>query len=80
MGPVGLGTKNHCAGEGQQQFSSQLSERVELGRPIEVGGEQVEESPLIEAANRQRVHCSRVRMERNLYQATNTEDIANCCY
>jgi hypothetical protein len=21
--PVGLGTKNHCAGEGQQQFSSQ---------------------------------------------------------
>jgi hypothetical protein len=23
MSPVGLGTKNHCAGEGQQQFSSQ---------------------------------------------------------
>jgi hypothetical protein len=25
MSPVGLGTKNHCAGEGQQQFSSQSS-------------------------------------------------------
>jgi hypothetical protein len=24
MRPVGLGTKNHCAGEEQQQFSSQL--------------------------------------------------------
>jgi hypothetical protein len=24
ISPVGLGTKNHCAGEGQQQFSSQL--------------------------------------------------------
>jgi hypothetical protein len=23
MNPVGLRTKNHCAGEGQQQFSSQ---------------------------------------------------------
>jgi hypothetical protein len=23
MGPVGFGTKNHCAGEGQQQFNSQ---------------------------------------------------------
>jgi hypothetical protein len=23
MSPVGIGTKNHCAGEGQQQFSSQ---------------------------------------------------------
>jgi hypothetical protein len=23
MSPVGLKTKNHCAGEGQQQFSSQ---------------------------------------------------------
>jgi hypothetical protein len=23
MSPVGLGTENHCAGEGQQQFSSQ---------------------------------------------------------
>jgi hypothetical protein len=23
MGPVGLGTKNHCTGEGQQQISSQ---------------------------------------------------------
>jgi hypothetical protein len=23
MSPVGLETKNHCAGEGQQQFSSQ---------------------------------------------------------
>jgi hypothetical protein len=23
MSPVGLGTKNHCAGEGQQQFSRQ---------------------------------------------------------
>jgi hypothetical protein len=22
MDPVGLGTKNHCAGEGQQQFNS----------------------------------------------------------
>jgi hypothetical protein len=23
MSPLGLGTKNHCAGKGQQQFSSQ---------------------------------------------------------
>jgi hypothetical protein len=23
VSPVGLGTKNHCAGEGQQQFTSQ---------------------------------------------------------
>jgi hypothetical protein len=23
MRPLGLGTKNHCAGEGQQQFSGQ---------------------------------------------------------
>jgi hypothetical protein len=23
MSPMGLGTKNHCAGEGQQQFGSQ---------------------------------------------------------
>jgi hypothetical protein len=26
MSPVGLETKNHCAGEGHQQFSSQDSE------------------------------------------------------
>jgi hypothetical protein len=25
MSPVGLGTKNHCAGEDQQQFSSQIA-------------------------------------------------------
>jgi hypothetical protein len=24
LSPMGLGTKNHCAGEGQQPFSSQL--------------------------------------------------------
>jgi hypothetical protein len=43
MSPVGLGTKNHCAGEGQQQFSSQSvrvvaelsSELVELESPEE---------------------------------------------
>jgi hypothetical protein len=26
VSPVGLGTRNHCAGEGQQQFSSQLAD------------------------------------------------------
>jgi hypothetical protein len=30
MGPLGLGTKNNCAGEGRQQFSSQ-SVREPLG-------------------------------------------------
>jgi hypothetical protein len=27
MSPVGLGTKNHCAGEDQQQFSTQSASR-----------------------------------------------------
>jgi hypothetical protein len=28
LSPVGLGTKNHCTGEGQQQFSSQSADRI----------------------------------------------------
>jgi hypothetical protein len=30
VSPVRLGTKNHCAGEGQQQFSSQLVDWLHL--------------------------------------------------
>jgi hypothetical protein len=30
MGPVGLKAKNHCAGEDQQQFSSQSVKPVSL--------------------------------------------------
>jgi hypothetical protein len=29
MIPVRLGTKNHCAGEGQQQFSSQVKDQID---------------------------------------------------
>jgi hypothetical protein len=28
VSPVGLETKNYCAGEGQQQFSSQSADRI----------------------------------------------------
>jgi hypothetical protein len=37
MSPVGLGTKNHYAGEGQQQFSSQ-SKEIKKQRQIELVG------------------------------------------
>jgi hypothetical protein len=37
MSPAGLGTKNNCAGERQQQFSSQSADR--LGTSIKVAGE-----------------------------------------
>jgi hypothetical protein len=38
MSPVGLGTKNHCAGEDQQQRSTQQSvfERLSLPFGIEI--------------------------------------------
>jgi hypothetical protein len=28
VSPVGLGTENYCAAEGQQQFSSQSADRI----------------------------------------------------
>jgi hypothetical protein len=33
MSPVGLGTKTHCAGEGQQQFKSQSERKTLVERP-----------------------------------------------
>jgi hypothetical protein len=39
MNPVGLGTKNHCAGEGQQQFSSQsVSSQMNPGPDLQLWG------------------------------------------
>jgi hypothetical protein len=37
MSPVGLGTKNYCAGEGQQQFVSQSVSQsaLEIAGPAE---------------------------------------------
>jgi hypothetical protein len=47
MSPMGLGTKNRCAGEGQQQFSSQSVESVlsciVSSRYLATAGEQTED-------------------------------------
>jgi hypothetical protein len=37
MSPAGLGTKNNCAGEGQQQFSSQSDSQLVQFRFIHRG-------------------------------------------
>jgi hypothetical protein len=63
MSPVGLGTKNHCAGEGQQQFSSQSVSWVSCRRGLLVrlspAGKDVsmeaEEYLLLRAVTRQRL-------------------------
>jgi hypothetical protein len=34
MSPVGLGTKNHCDGEGKQQFSSQTYITIDAKKQI----------------------------------------------
>jgi hypothetical protein len=63
MSPTGLETKNNCAGEGQQQFSSQQSE-------LTVGGASVLVS--LESAVRQ-VSCEGERILRCWKTATSED-------
>jgi hypothetical protein len=46
MSPVGLGTQNHCAGDGQKQFSSQLEVGVRRPSACEDVSTGREERPL----------------------------------
>jgi hypothetical protein len=39
MSPVELGTKNHCAGKGRQQFSRQASQLGAEGTAVSCGHE-----------------------------------------
>jgi hypothetical protein len=51
-GPVGLGTKNHCAGEDQQQFSrhaGRLSQSVAICGQTDQSESVVRRSPVVEA-------------------------------
>jgi hypothetical protein len=56
MGPVGPGTMNHCAGEGQQKFSSQSFELVvrqsSAGKDVNT---EAEEYKLLGAVTKQRL-------------------------
>jgi hypothetical protein len=73
MNPVGFGTKNHCAGEGQQQFCIQSvldshgSEVVSWGN-----GLGARKSPASKDVSTEAEYIVKIR-----YQATIGEDIAN---
>jgi hypothetical protein len=47
MGPVGLGTKKYCTGEGQQQFSTQSENETRTHRPNELNNLSVQNLPIV---------------------------------
>jgi hypothetical protein len=71
MSPVGLGTKNHCAGEGQNQFSSQ-SVSYELRVDSWSNERVVRQSPAGENVSAEAEDIVAI-----LYQATTGKDIIN---
>jgi hypothetical protein len=74
MSPVGLGTKNDCAGEGQQQFTGLVWIASDSQLPLWVSCE-------LAAIQREREHGSRgMPTVASRYQAMTGEDIEEFVY